>query len=60
MKLLGISCGRDMGNSEILLKHALKAAEETGKAEVELIRLHDYKASLCAVSTAPLTMISSS
>ena len=47
MKLLGISCGRDMGNSEILLKHALKAAEETGKAEVELIRLHDYNILPC-------------
>ena len=52
MKLLGISCGRDMGNSEILLKHALKAAEETGKAEVELIRLHDYNILPCDGETA--------
>ena len=47
MKLLGISCGRPMGNSELLLKHALKAAEETGKAEVSLIRLHDYRVLPC-------------
>lgn len=47
MKLLGISCGRTMGNSEILLKHALKAAEETGKAEVSFVRLQEYRILPC-------------
>lgn len=40
MKVLGISCGRDMGNSEILLKEALMTCESKG-FEVEMIRLHD-------------------
>ena len=40
MKLLGLTCGSEGGNSEILLKEALKAGEAAG-LEVELIRLHD-------------------
>jgi multimeric flavodoxin WrbA len=47
MKLLGISAGRKMGNSEILLKEALMAAEATGDIEVEIIRLHDLKIRFC-------------
>lgn len=47
MKLLGISAGRKMGNSEILLKEALMAAEEAGDIDVEIIRLHDLKIRFC-------------
>ncbi len=46
MKVLGLSCGRPMGNSEILLKEALMAAEAQG-AEVEMIRLMDLKIKPC-------------
>ena len=41
MKILGISCGRKNGNSEMLLKSALKEAKEKG-AEVEYLRLQDH------------------
>lgn len=47
MKLLGISAGRKMGNSEILLKEALMAAEETGDIKVDFVRLHDLKIKFC-------------
>jgi flavone/flavonol reductase len=50
MKLLGLSCGRKMGNSEILLKEALMAAEEFGM-EVEIIRLADFKIKPCTGCT---------
>lgn len=46
MKILGISCGRRMGNTEILVKEALMGAEEMG-AEVELIRLQDLNLKPC-------------
>lgn len=46
MKILGISCGRKMGNTEILLKEALMGAEEMG-AEVELVRLQDLNLKPC-------------
>lgn len=46
MKLLGLSCGRKMGNCEIMLKEALMAAEESG-AEVEIIRLIDLDIKPC-------------
>lgn len=46
MKLLGLSCGRKMGNSEILLKEALMAAKESG-AEVEILRLVDLDIKPC-------------
>ena len=46
MKVLGIGCGRRNGNSEILLKHALKACEEDG-FEVQLVRLHDWYIKPC-------------
>ena len=46
MKVLGIAMGRRNGNSEILLKHALKACEEDG-AEVSFFRLHDYHINPC-------------
>jgi multimeric flavodoxin WrbA len=40
MKLLGLTDGRPMGNSEVLLKEAMMAAEEVVKGlEVEVIRL---------------------
>ena len=47
MKLLGLGCGRKMGNSEILLKEALMAAENTGSIEVEIIRLWDLNIKPC-------------
>ena len=46
MKILGITCGRKMSNSEILVKEALMGAEELG-AEVELIRLNDLNIKPC-------------
>ncbi len=42
MRILGLACGTKLGNSEILLKEALMAAEELG-AEVEIIRLLDLE-----------------
>lgn len=46
MKVLGISAGHAMGNSEMLLREALMGAEEAG-AEVELIRLNDFEIKQC-------------
>jgi len=43
MFLLGLSGGRHMGNSEVLLRAALMGAKEVGDIEVELIRLWDLK-----------------
>jgi multimeric flavodoxin WrbA len=44
MKLLGLACGRKMGNCEILLKEAMMGAEELG-AEVEILCLLDLEIS---------------
>lgn len=41
MKILGIACGREAANSEILLIEALEAARQTDGVEVELLRLND-------------------
>jgi multimeric flavodoxin WrbA/uncharacterized Zn finger protein (UPF0148 family) len=41
MKVFGITCGRENGNSEILLKEAFKAIEENCDAETSFIRLQD-------------------
>ncbi len=46
MKLLGLSCGRKMGNTEILIKEALIGAEEKGAA-VELLRMLDLEIKPC-------------
>jgi multimeric flavodoxin WrbA len=46
MKLLGISCGRRMGNSEILLREALMGAAELG-VETEIITLLDFDIKPC-------------
>jgi multimeric flavodoxin WrbA len=46
MKLLGLTCGRPMGNTEVLMKEALVGAEEKG-AEVELIRMLDLDIRYC-------------
>ena len=46
MKVLGISCGRRMSNTEIMVKEALMGAEEVG-AEVEFIRLQDLNIKPC-------------
>ena len=47
MKLLGLSCGKKMGNSEILLREALMAAEGLPGTEVELVRLQDLSIQPC-------------
>lgn len=46
MKILGISCGSVMGNSEIMLRKALMSAEAKG-AEVEMIRINDFFITPC-------------
>lgn len=46
MKVLGLSCGRRLSNTEILVKEALMGAEEAG-AEVELVHLHDLTIKPC-------------
>jgi multimeric flavodoxin WrbA len=46
MKILGLSCGRRMSNTEILVKEALMGAEEAG-AEVEIVRLMDLDLKPC-------------
>lgn len=47
MKILGISCGRRNGNSELLLKTALKEAATQG-IEVEYLRLQDHYIQQCS------------
>ena len=47
MSILGLHCGRRMGNSEILLKEALIAAEEITGTEIEIIRLMDLTIKAC-------------
>jgi multimeric flavodoxin WrbA len=46
MKVLGLTCGRKMSNTEILVKEALMGAEEIG-AEVEIVRLMDLDIKPC-------------
>jgi multimeric flavodoxin WrbA/uncharacterized Zn finger protein (UPF0148 family) len=46
MKVLGLTCGRKMSNTEILVKEALMGAEEMG-AEVEIVRLMDLDIRPC-------------
>lgn len=46
MKILGISCGRKDGNSELLLKKALKEAKKEG-FNVEYLRLQEHKINPC-------------
>jgi multimeric flavodoxin WrbA len=46
VKVLGITCGRRMSNTEIMVKEALMGAEEAG-AEVEFLRLHDFTIKPC-------------
>jgi multimeric flavodoxin WrbA len=46
MKILGLSCGRKMGNSEVLVKAALMGAEEAG-TDVEIMRLMDLHIKPC-------------
>ena len=47
MSVLGLHCGRRMGNSEILLKEALMGTEKASGAEVEIIRLMDLTIKPC-------------
>ena len=46
MKLLGLSCGRKMQNTEILVKEAMMAAEELG-VDIGMIRLLDLDIKPC-------------
>ncbi len=46
MKILGLTCGRRLSNTEILVKEALMGAQELG-AEVEIIRLMDLNIKPC-------------
>jgi multimeric flavodoxin WrbA len=46
MKVLGLTCGRKMGNSEILVREALIEVEKHG-AETEIIRLGDLTIKPC-------------
>ena len=46
MKVLGLTCGRRNGNTEVLMKEALMGAEKMG-AEVELIRMLDLDIGYC-------------
>ncbi len=45
-KLVGVSFGKTMGNTEILLREALMGAEAAG-AEVALVRAYDYDIKPC-------------
>jgi multimeric flavodoxin WrbA len=47
MSVLGLHCGRRMGNSEILLKEALMGVEESSGSETEIIRLPDLTIKPC-------------
>jgi len=51
MKLLGLSCGRKMQNTEVLVKEAMMGAEESG-VEVGMIRLLDLDIRPCTGCTA--------
>jgi multimeric flavodoxin WrbA len=56
LKLLGISGGRKMGNSEVLLRESLMAAEDLGM-EVEVLRLAEVDVKpcrMCSVCVAEL------
>jgi multimeric flavodoxin WrbA len=53
MKILGLSCGREMDNTEVLVKEALMAAEEAG-AEVGFIRVADLDIQPCRGCTSCL------
>lgn len=46
MKVLGLSCGRKMQNTEILVKEALMGAEEAG-AEVQFVSMLSLKIKPC-------------
>ena len=45
-KIIGLSCGRKNGNSEILLKEAVMGAEELG-VESEIIRAMELRVKPC-------------
>lgn len=46
MRILGLSCGRKMQNTEVLVKEAMRGAEELG-ADVGMIRLLDLDIKPC-------------
>ncbi|MGD8834186.1 MAG: flavodoxin family protein [Desulfobacteraceae bacterium] len=46
MKVLGLTCGRKLSNTEIVVKEALMGAQEMG-AQVEIVRLMDLEIKPC-------------
>ncbi len=46
MKVLGLTCGRKLSNTEIVVKEALMGAQEMG-ADVEIVRLMDLNIKPC-------------
>jgi len=46
VKVLGVSCGRKLGNCEVMVKEALMGAEELG-SQVDIIRMHDLNIKPC-------------
>lgn len=57
MKIMGITAGRPGGNSEILLKEALMAAEEQYGAEIVWVNLHKAKILPCTGCEACMTQL---
>ncbi len=55
MKLVAFGTGKKFGNTEVLVKQALMAAESLG-AEVEYIRLADMDLRVCSVCEKPCPM----
>ncbi len=47
MKMIGLTAGRKYGNSEVLVRAALMAAQASSGAEIELIRLADLTIKPC-------------
>lgn len=47
MKVLGLSCGRPMGNSELLIRESLGEVKKLTGAEIEIVRLLDLYIKPC-------------
>ncbi|MBT8340266.1 MAG: flavodoxin family protein [Desulfatitalea sp.] len=56
MKVLGLCCGRKMGNGEVLVKAALMGAEQLD-AQVEIVRLLDLDMKHCTACGACMSML---
>ncbi|MGE4274162.1 MAG: flavodoxin family protein [Desulfitobacterium sp.] len=49
VKILGINAGPRLGNTSVLVKEALKAAEQIDSIETEFISMHDHEVKPCNV-----------